>query len=239
MRMSAEDLFQKTGLIFVGRVLAVDTAAGGDIDALTRVTFRIEKFLGAVPAGEDIELSLPGGHLSDGSFVEIVGAPQFAIGHTYLVFLRDGPWENTPVTNWSHSVFREEVVDGRSYFVSPSGHCVERFDARGFYPGPRLTARQETPYGWLADPPPSSGALDPMVVSNRAPGCLAKDAVWALVQAAASQHLERMSAAQISSAPSGVAIERHPVRRSASHALSGDPQSALEVESCPVELPVQ
>ena len=66
-----------------------------------------------------------GGFHPDESLSYSVGAPVFEKGNAYFVFLRNGDWNITPVTNWYHSFFREVEVKGNTLLLNTGGYVVD------------------------------------------------------------------------------------------------------------------
>jgi len=204
-RKSLASLIDGSGLVFIGEALSVDTQAGEGREVRTRVQFEVsEVLLGASP-GDEFALELPGGTLPSGEFLAIAGAPAFSPDETYLVFVRNGSWSLTPITQWQHGVYRQVEVDGERYFVNASGRCIERVGDEGIVPGPVLTELSDTPLGILqarAEGP----AMDQEVVSSRARGCLTRDAVQEILGTRASALESRVSSRVVSLTPSGSAM---------------------------------
>lgn len=152
-------LLREAGFIFEGRVSHVDPDFGGSGDARTRVVVQVLDVLaGSVAeAGQLFDFVLPEGRLHDGRFVELIGAPHFAVGERYLVFYRKRAWHHTPVVGWSFGVLRRIPDTAGDRWVDVFGRCVAGLDRRGFVLGPVVGEPAPTPPGWpeaMASPDP-------------------------------------------------------------------------------------
>lgn len=140
-RMSFDELVDKTALIFIGTVLESDPSQFDEKrnEPVTKVTFLIDETLKGTYSDSQLTLFIPGGVYADGSILEYENSPVYVEGNTYLVFVRDGPWYVTPITNWLHSTFREEEVADRRVWVNQFGQAVTAVDDSGFSVGPRVS----------------------------------------------------------------------------------------------------
>lgn len=147
---SSDALLREAGFIFEGRVRAVDPAFGGSGDARTRVVVQVLDVLaGSVTGpGQFFDFILPEGRLHDGRFVELIGAPRFAVGERYLVFYRKRAWHHTPVVGWSFGVLRRVPDTAGDRWVDVFGRCVAGLDRHGFVLGPVVGDPAPSPPGW-------------------------------------------------------------------------------------------
>jgi len=144
-KMTFQELMDNSSLVFRGRVLATKNLTHTEDSEIphTEVRFKIHEVLFGELDKKPLILTLPGGQRADkpdgrpGSYVQFIGAPIFTQGATYLVFLKDGDWQFTPVTNWSHGVFRESELNGERILVDQSGHNIQNLDQNGFSKGQR------------------------------------------------------------------------------------------------------
>jgi hypothetical protein len=141
-KMGMETLLQKTSIVFLGMVKDVDPQCEGDKKPCTRVTFVDITVIKGPGKYQELTFFLPEGILEDGTFLKIAGAPHFEPGERYLVFIRNGDWHLTPVTNWFHSVHREvrfgEKDKKRTFFVDYQGRAVVDVNEKGFKLGERI-----------------------------------------------------------------------------------------------------
>ena len=179
-RMGMQELIRTSSHIVLARVTSVDADAGDESMPRTRVVFERIETIGPDP-GPVFHFDLPGGYLADGRFAALVGAPAFAVGETYLFFVRAGEWLLTPMTNAHLSVFRAVVVGDVTCLVTPEGHAVERVDDRGFELGPIITRDRENEVGIL-ERNAIDDAVEQAVVDLRAAGCMPKSEVLNAIQ---------------------------------------------------------
>ncbi len=133
-------LLEGSALVFRGTVMSVnpnDYDSSNEIER-TSVVFRILDIFDGDYRENTIEFHITGGYMPDGRTGEVVGSPPFETGGTYVVFIRDGAWHYTPVTNWMHSSFREKTIRGRTVLVSADGRGVISVDRSGFHLGPKV-----------------------------------------------------------------------------------------------------
>lgn len=140
--MPMRELLARTSLVFLGTVEKVDGECSGRQRPCTRVLFRNVDVIRGKPPGQEIAFQLPEGRLEDGTSLRLMGAPRFAPGERYLVFVRRGDWYLSPVTNWLHSVFREVGARDREgrFLVNSAGLAVTGIDDAGFVLGDAIAA---------------------------------------------------------------------------------------------------
>lgn len=142
-RPGFDALIRQAGFIFEGRVVEVDTAAGGSEAPRTRVSFEIaEQYDGwRWSKGQRFTFELPVGDLPDGRFVDIPEAPLFVEGETYLVFFTREAWRFTPVVGWNSGVLRLTPRPGGGLaWATPEGRCSSGLGRFGVELGPHLGA---------------------------------------------------------------------------------------------------
>jgi len=134
------ELLDATSFIFIGEVIELDEYAWEEDtgNPQTEVMFSVNEVIDGDYAEDTIKFTLPYGYLEDDSYFEIVGSPHFLEGEEYLLFVRDGDWYLTPITNWYWSVFRNETIDGTEYWVTQDGLLLESFDSNGAKIGPKV-----------------------------------------------------------------------------------------------------
>lgn len=139
-RMSFDDLVDNTALAFVGTVIESDPTHFDEQrnEPATKVTFLIDEVLKGTPSGPEVAFVIPGGEYPNGEILEYENSPVFLENETYVIFVRDGPWTITPITNWWHSAFRSAEVDGKQVLVNQFGQAVTKIDDEGFSVGPRV-----------------------------------------------------------------------------------------------------
>ena len=124
------DLHRHSKAIFVGTVSAVDESAvlrvnGNDpTEALTSVTFTVDEAITGAFAGNQVEVVFRGGNRRDGLVESWSPVPDFAVGDTYLVSLKNEDYTVTPLTPSFAGVLRFETANGASILVDSDGHSV-------------------------------------------------------------------------------------------------------------------
>lgn len=158
-QMKFDELVDKTALAFIGTVVESDPTQFDEErnEPVTKVTFLVDEVLKGTPSDDELTFFIPGGMYPDGSYLEYEGSPVFVEDNTYLVFVRDGPWHITPITNWQHSTFRQadvaeqtEEAEGakkralkKRVWVDQTGRAVTKVDETGFHVGPRVSLPEQ------------------------------------------------------------------------------------------------
>jgi hypothetical protein len=164
-KLPMKDLINDSGAIIKATVTKVNQKASTKT-ARTDVTFTSTKtFMGDVPRGTEMTLSLPVGYLPDSKFVHIPGLPIPEEGREYLMFLSGSPWAFSPFTNVSHGIFEVRRIGGKNVYVDLEGHCVTGVNDTGVLTGPVVVnpdvpdtevggapSRRSTPLSNLAKP---------------------------------------------------------------------------------------
>lgn len=174
-KMDTKSLVSGTALVLEGTVSEVDTAAGDENGPKTRVTFTVDEVVFGDYAGSKMTFELPVGELPDGTFMMISNSPFFDEGQSYLLFVRDGDWNLTPVTNWNHSYFRKVEQGNVPYFVSETGRGVSQIGETGIDLAEKIAAPNSgkglgTASEALASNPAADKAARPDVGGPAKPG---------------------------------------------------------------------
>ena len=148
--LSVKRKLQYAGLVAYVSAESVDVQAGTETTARTEVAFEVLEVLAGTAPATQLTFNLPEGQLAGlRRFVRIGGTPSFVEGHNYLVFLRNGSWQFSPIVNWKRGVLHETVVDGTKYMTRMNGRCIVDVNAEhGLVPGPEVV-----------QPPPESGPV--------------------------------------------------------------------------------
>lgn len=195
-KLATKELFQKTALVFVGTAKAAPEICKGMDGPCTGVGFtEIEVVAGKLDNRQEISFALPEGALPDGTSLKIAGAPDFIPGVRYLVFIRGGDWQLTPVTNWFHSVFREVRLGARGeavLFADHQGLAITGLNETGFQLGERIAPPHDLQRSSATGPGGAqSGAAHsrPPKVDNKAKQTLASNAAAAVQLGAPKERL--------------------------------------------------
>lgn len=137
VKTDLDGLIEQSALIVEGQVQSVDLGAGSKTPR-TRVVMQVERVLAGDTSLKTLDFELPMGLMPDGTVLDIVEAPRFSPGETYLVFYKRGAWNITPVAGWHQGQLRRVEHKGAEYYVGPSGHCVTRVSSAGFGLGNRI-----------------------------------------------------------------------------------------------------
>ncbi len=140
-QMSFDDLMKNSSIVFRGKVIQRNPAHYDRqrAEPVTRIVFQVTQVLHGATAQQQLEFFLPGGRYPNGDVLEYENAPVFSEGLDYLVFVRDGPWSITPVTNWWYSTFRETTVAGETVMVNQRGQGVTSVSEAGFEVGQQIS----------------------------------------------------------------------------------------------------
>lgn len=87
-QLSTDEMIQKSAVVVRGTVLGVSSAMKGS-DIVTVYQLKVTEGLKGAQAGQQVELSVPGG-VARGMRQVVAGAPTFEVGGDYVVFLWKG-----------------------------------------------------------------------------------------------------------------------------------------------------
>lgn len=140
-QMTFDELLKNTSIAFRGKVIKRNPGHydRSRAEPVTRIVFQIDQVLFGATQQQQLEFYIPGGRYPSGEVLEYDSAPVFNEGSDYLVFVRDGPWSVTPVTNWWHSAFRETTIAGETVMVNQLGQGVTSVGEAGFEVGQQIS----------------------------------------------------------------------------------------------------
>ncbi len=133
--MSVPEMADHAAAVIVGEVSSVTSAwAGAPRTIESTITLREVVYLKGArggDAGGTLTLTVPGGEL-DGFRMRIAGAPEFAVGETWVLFVLP-QWRVHPVVGISAGAFRAEAAGkGGPLRVHQDGRPVIGLDDAGF-----------------------------------------------------------------------------------------------------------
>lgn len=160
---SVRDLLEQTAALVEGEVFEVGYSFDDCAGPRTRVHLREATSLLGTTVPPELELKVFGGPLPNGLWAEASGAPRFALGSRYVVFLRNTDWTFAPVLG-SHA-YRREVIAGKPVLITQEGHAVTGFTEHGIAMATvQLTEavgrRHRGMERAVATPPPDRGVAD-------------------------------------------------------------------------------
>jgi len=132
--MTVSEMADAAGQIIDGVVDSVQCAWSPDGRTITtRVQFRSVVYLKGklATSGDTFELLVPGGHVGSAR-LRLTGAPRFAAGSRWLLFVRPS-YNVHPIVGIFHGAFRiEPDTGGGSRVYGAGGRAIQGIDAQGY-----------------------------------------------------------------------------------------------------------
>lgn len=128
VQMDLEDLADKAELVFVGTALRSEVALSLDGKSpFTFVTFEVLDELKGRAQGRELTLRFHGGPVSPEEVVVVHGMPEFTIGETYLLFVRDNGRSASALLGWRQGQYRftREPQTGKEILVDERGAEIQ------------------------------------------------------------------------------------------------------------------
>lgn len=128
VQMDVEQLVDQAELVFVGTPVRSEVALSLDGKSpFTFVTFQVQDEVKGRAAGRELTLRFHGGPVGADEIVAVHGMPEFTIGETYLLFVRDNGKAASALLGWRQGQYRftREPATGREILVDERGAAIQ------------------------------------------------------------------------------------------------------------------
>ena len=129
---SLAELVGNSAAVVLVKVLDINYAAQDDATGIARTAVtakRVEALKGDL-SHEQFVFHLYGGSKRDGGWTRVSTNPDFAVGHTYVIFIRSTDYRYSPFMPGARAVLREVGEGPNAAFVDRDGHLITT-DAEG------------------------------------------------------------------------------------------------------------
>jgi hypothetical protein len=128
VEMELEHLVDQAELVFVGTALRSEVALSADgTFPFTFVTFEVQDEIKGRAVGRELTLRFHGGQAGPDEVVVVHGMPEFTLGETYLLFVRDNGTAASALLGWRQGQYRvaREPESGRQILVDERGAPIQ------------------------------------------------------------------------------------------------------------------
>lgn len=128
VQMELEELADQADLVFVGTAIRSEVALSIDGKSpFTFVTFQVQEEIKGRSERRELTLRFHGGPVGPDEVVVVHGMPEFTIGETYLLFVKDNGRAASALLGWRQGQyqFTRESQTGRQILVDERGAAIQ------------------------------------------------------------------------------------------------------------------
>ena len=120
---TVDAMLSQSAVVILATVVNIDEQAfdSKENQPKTRISFGIDEVVYGTYSNTTLDVTLRGGLLPDGSYVEISTVPKFSLGHQYLLFYRSGKYFTHPFVRSRLAILRKTT---NNLFVDREGYGI-------------------------------------------------------------------------------------------------------------------